>query len=239
MPPTVEQNVAVGEEVRTSIKLIEAGLKQLQRIDGANDFYHLPMLLLASGFERLMKTIVCFHTLHERGEYPARNAFPRGRTGHDLTRLLNKITQECFSEAYLNRVPAARQDVEYLRNDSRLRELVRILSDFGQAARYHNLDIVLGGSPTTLSAEQQWEQVELAILREDDDWAEQLKAPVNTDKLYKRITTDLVVRLEMFARALTRLFTIGGLGDEAKRHTGTIQPFLFLRDAELGKRVYK
>jgi hypothetical protein len=239
MPPTVEQNVAVGEEVRTSIKLIEAGLGQLQRIDGANDFYHLPMLLLASGFERLMKSIICFHTLHETGEYPGRNAFLRGRAGHDLARLLNKITKECFSEAYLKRVPVARQDIEYLRTDKRLLELVRILSDFGQAARYYHLDVVLGDNPTTSSPEQQWQQVEMAILREDNDWADQLKPPVNMDKVYKRITNDLVVRLEVFARALTRLFTIGGLGDEAKRHTGTIAPFLHLCDDELGKRAYK
>ncbi len=239
MSPTVQQNLALGEELRTSIKLIQAGLGHLQRIDGANDFYHLPMLLLASGFERLMKTIICFHALRETGNYPAQNAFPRGRKGHDLVRLLNRVTEECFGEAYVERVPAAREDVEYLRTDSRLLELVGILSDFGQTTRYYYLDVVLGNAAGMDSPEQKWQQVEMAVLIEEDDWVDQLKRPANSGRLYSRITTDLVVRLEMFARALARLFTIGGLGDEAKRHTGTIAPFLFLRNDELGKRVYK
>jgi len=238
MSSTVEQHVALGEEVRTSIKLIEVGLGQLQRIDGANDFYHLPMLILASGFERLMKAIICLHTYHETGDYPTRKAFPFGRKGHNLVWLLNKITEECFSPAYLEKVPAAREDVEYLRTDAQLRKLVEILSSFGQTARYHNLDIVLGEKPKTSSPDQMWTHVEMTVLKEDDDWAHQLKATANLDKLCKRITTKLVIRLEMFVRALARLFTIGELGDEAKRHTGTIARFLFLHDDELGKRVY-
>ena len=50
--------VALYEELRTSRGLIRAGFGHLQEIDGGNDFYHLPHLLMASGIEKLMKCYI-------------------------------------------------------------------------------------------------------------------------------------------------------------------------------------
>jgi len=234
---TLQQRFALEEEVRTSIKLIEAGLGQLQRITGANDFYHLPMLTLANGFERLMKAIICLHAFRETGKFPDRSAFPSGVKGHDLTRLLNEITGKCFDKKYIEGRKAASYDIDYLCNNPQLTELVRVLSDFGQSARYHNLNIVLGVETATLSPKDQWEQVENMVLKEDDDYAHQwLSSDLNV--LYSKITVRLVSRLERLARALVRLFTIGDLGQEAAQYTGVIEPFLFLSDEKLGKRKY-
>lgn len=240
MTATVEQHVALGEEVRTSVELIKAGLGHLQRMGAANDFYHLPMLLLASGFERLMKTIICLHTLRETGEYPSPSdpILGGGSKGHDLARLLDKITTDCFNPAYVESVPAARKDIEYLRRDPRLRKLVEMLSNFGQAARYHDLNVVLGRPSDIASPEREWKKLELDVLKGDSEWQDELADPAKWDMLYKMIASNLVARLERFARALSRLFTLGGLGHEAKRHTGTIAPFLFLRDEDLGKQTY-
>jgi hypothetical protein len=231
--PTAVQHVAMCQEVATSVKLIEAGLGHLQRIDGANDFYHLPILLLASGFERFMKTIVCLDALRRTGAYS-----PGDIKGHDLVPLLDRITAECFSDDYLQTVPAARSDIDYLRRDDRLRDLVRVLSDFGQTARYYELDTILGKTPSASSPDQMWSQVELAILTDDPDWAQKLRHDPGLRETYSAITSNLVKRLEMFARALSRLFTIGELGERAKVHTGTIGPFLYLRDTDLGTRKY-
>ncbi len=240
MTATVEQHVALGEEIRTSVELIKAGLGRLQRMGAANDFYHLPMLLLASGFERLMKTIICLHALQETGEYPSPRdpTFRGGSKGHDLVRLLDKITMHCFNPAYVESVPAALKDIEYLRGDPRLRRLVEMLSNFGQAARYHDLNVVLGRPSDIASPEREWKKLELDVLKEDSEWVGTLVDPTRWDELYETIATDLVARLEKFARALTRLFTIGSLGAVAKKHTGTIAPFLFLKDEELGKQTY-
>jgi len=234
---TLQQCTALEQEVRTSIKLIEAGLGQLQRITGANAFYHLPMLTLASGFERLMKTIICLYTFRETGQFPSRSAFPRGVRGHDLVWLLDKITSKCFDGEYIKGRQAASEDIGYLCNDVQVRELVKVLSDFGQSARYYNLNVVLGENTTVLSPHRQWDRVERTVLEEDADWAHQLMA-ADLDELYSRITTKLIIKLERLARALVRLFTIGGLGPEAKQYTAVIAPFLFLRDDDLGKRKY-
>ena len=133
----------IGEELLTAIRLLKTGLRELNRMTGANDFFHLPILLLASGFERMMKTVICCHHLETTGMYPDRSVFLRGNRGHDLVRLLEHITQQCFSNNYLARIPAAETDINILRNNKKLLNIVRILSDFGQSARYYNLNVVL------------------------------------------------------------------------------------------------
>jgi hypothetical protein len=238
MAPTIEQQWAIQEEVRTSIKLIEAGLGHLQRIGGVNDFYHLPMLLLANGFERLMKTIICLYHLGETDKFPEGKSFFRSdRKGHDLVHLLDRVIAACFRPDYLRR-PAARDDLQYLRRDPRLRQLVQLLSEFGQAARYYELDTVLGQRHDTDSPDDTWRRLESEVLGDDPQWMDKLKDPSNVRWVYLEITTRFVIALEKFARALVRLFTIGDLGDEALAMTGIVKPFLFLDDGALGTRDY-
>ena len=52
------------------MRLLKTGLRELNRMDGSTDFFHLPILLLASGFERMMKTVICCHYLESTGEFP-------------------------------------------------------------------------------------------------------------------------------------------------------------------------
>ena len=122
--PTTSQEFFIGEELLTAIRLLKCGLRELNKMDGTTDFYHLPIQLLASGFERLMKTIVCCHHLETTGEFPKRSIFPRGKKGHDLIHLLDMITKQCYSDDYIKKIPAAKNDINFLRNDLRLRTIM-------------------------------------------------------------------------------------------------------------------
>lgn len=72
MPPSLQQKLAIDQELLNAIRLIQAGFGQLQNLDAANDFYHLPLLTLSSGFERFMKVILCLRILEKTGEFPGR-----------------------------------------------------------------------------------------------------------------------------------------------------------------------
>jgi len=124
MAPSIEQKVALWHELETSIRLLKVGLRELQRIDGANDFYHLPLLMLANGCERFLKVIVCLHHVERHGEFPTGSEIFRGRTGHDLTALLDRVVAECFSANYTDRIPVGGEDIEFLRNDQRLKRVI-------------------------------------------------------------------------------------------------------------------
>lgn len=229
----------IGEELLSSIRLLKSGLRELNRISGGNDFFHLPILLLATSFERLMKTIICCHHLSTKGEFPNRDIFPRGRHGHDLIFLLDFITKECFSDEYIEKIPAARQDINFLRNNKKLRRMVQILSDFGQSARYYNLNVVLGETKPGPSPDDEWQELEMEILKESPNWMEDIQDPKKCDETHKKINIKLTKYCEMLARSLSRLFTIGGLGDEAKRISSYTHDFLFLSDEKLGKTNYE
>ena len=69
----------MSEELLVAIRLLKCGLRELNKLNSEHDFYHLPIQLLASGFERLMKTVICCHTLETSGEFPDRNIFPKGK----------------------------------------------------------------------------------------------------------------------------------------------------------------
>jgi len=85
--------------------------------------------------------------------------------------------------------------------------------------------------------EQQWQQLEFDILARSKDWQRKIKEN-DIDKNLHEINQEIIIMIEKSVRALTRLFTIGGLGNEAKRYTGYISRFLFLRDDQLGKQTY-
>lgn len=239
MITAIEQELSLHNELLTAVRLTQMGLKEVRNIDGGNDFYHLLMLTLAGGIERFMKVIICFHILETTGTFPS--VYPwegkKKKKGHDLVFLLGHITTRCFSNDYLRRIPVAKDDIDYLRNDTHVLEIVRILSAFGQSARYYNLDLIKGqknyGSP-----KDEWQKLESIILRKKPDWQKIIDNDLNLDETYKHINQEIIIHLEKFMRALSRLFTIGGLGQKAKQYSSAVFPFVQLSDEQLGKTEY-
>ena len=217
---------------------LRRGLGELQRIDGANDFYHLPLALLAGGLERLCKVVFCFHSLERMGRFPSsRRDFPAGKNGHDVQAMFQWITKNCFDTTYCKR-PAADADLKFLRDDPTLNSIIRIVSDFGAGARYHHLDIVLSGVSATRAPEDVWQELELQLLKGHGNW-EELLSHSSLDDAYRLISHEVVSPLEQALRAISRLFTLGPLGSEARRFLGHLRPILTMRDEEFGRTDYR
>lgn len=83
------------KEVETSVKLLKKGMGDLQNISGANDFYYAPILLLSSGYERLIKCLLCLAFMDENMNFNETPYDPKGREGHNLDRLLKKLLAVC------------------------------------------------------------------------------------------------------------------------------------------------
>jgi len=165
--PSDIKALALEKELLNATRLINAGLGQLQALDGGNDFYHLPALTLASGFERLMKIILCLQSASTADEFSG-DPFPIGKKGHDLGLLLKEIRQKCFNDGYTRNVPAASKDFEYLQSED-LGEFILLLSNFGMSARYYFLDIMIDRSPEFDSPETSWQKIQMSILLGRDD----------------------------------------------------------------------
>lgn len=227
----------LGEEVLTSVRLIQKGLAEVQRIDGANDFYHPALLLLSSGLERLMKCILCLRSQAVGGDFPSAKQIKD--YGHDLERLRDAVVAACFDDEYRGSRQAADIDAAFLESDLRLRALLTSLSRFARSARYYNLNMVGGDEPDTDSPEQEWAGLEMEVVSERPELWKALEAPSGSGPIFDAISREFVGRIEVFVRALCRLFTLGPLGDNARAYTGYLTPFLSLRNENLGRHDYR
>ena len=226
-------------EVETSIRLIRKGMAELQGISGANDFYHVPILLLSSGYERLIKCLLCLASIDEKGEIKEIPYEKKGRRGHDLDLLLNKLLEICEEKDYSSKFPAAKEDINLLKNDKKLRKIVSILSEFAQSGRYYNLDMFIDGKSDYDKSEDKWEELETAIALSRKDISKKIKTPGELGHIYTEINKEFIIVLEKFARALARLFTLGDFGKFAKQISPYVHDYLFLKDEELGNRDYR
>jgi len=241
--PTTLQKVMIGEELLSAMRLLKTGLRELNRINSRTDFYHIPLLLLSSGLERLMKVAICCHYLETTDKFPDRSVFSKKQRNikptHDLIWLLDKITQQCFSSEYLSQIPAAQNDIKFLQTDQKLRKIIQILSDFGKSARYYNLNVVLGDVDPGPSPDDEWQKLEMEVLKGDPFWKENIADPKQSNAIYCRINKELTIQCERLTRSLSRLFTIGGLGALAKQISSHTHHFLFLMDKDLGNTDYE
>lgn len=234
------ENLAYGEicllrEVETSIKLLKKGMGDLQKISGSNDFRHAPILLLSSGYERLIKCLLCLALMDENRKIKG-TLFEKGK-GHDIDYLLCRLLSVCEQKNYSSKFPAAKTDIDLLSKDKDLRKIISLLSDFAQGGRYYNLNIVLKGTSTYKDPDEGWDKIVNTIIQRREYLLKELYNG-DSDYFYKEIDRELIITLEKFARSLARLFTLADFGDFAKRASPLVFDYLMLMDKDLGTRNY-
>ncbi len=222
------RHFALSEEVFTAAKLIRYGLRSIQDRDVYRDFIHLPILLLANGFERLLKTIICFRHREDHGSFPTIYDIKT----HNVLDLVGRVATTCYPDSY-RKIPAADEDYRFLTRGPLLRGILKVLSDFGQANRYFNLDVVIGRRGSGDTSEDIWgRMVEWQVLDRHPEWCKELGEPGNM--VHERVGQELLKVFERLARALCRLFTLGDLGDMARANSPYLHEFYCIMD--LGTR---
>jgi hypothetical protein len=242
----ISKNTCLIFEVGISVKLLKKGMGDLQNIGGANDFYDAPILLLSSGYERLIKCLLCLAFMDENMNFTEKPYYPRSREGHDLTLLLKKLLEVCEKKDYASKFPEAKADIDLLGKDEDLRKIVSLLSSFAQGGRYYNLDIVLEGNSKYNDPTTMWQEIEGVILQKRGDLLKKLSGSetynIRSDiynNIRREINHELIITLEKFARALSRLFTLAGFGDFAKQVSPLVHDYLMLKPDDLGTRDYR
>lgn len=232
---TTGQRLALCVETRAVVELSRRGIEELWRIDGGNDFVHLPLQLLAQGFERLLKLTYSLAWLKQHGTLPDHDVFIK-RYGHSVIRLTDDLVELVDTEPeYVSR-PAVQADLTFIRTDSDLRRCLTLLSTFGTWSRYYRFEEFLGTrnlSPAD-DPDRAWHSIELDALRARPHWIDPLSAEA-TAEAHWHVAGYVTRTLEKFARAIVRMWVLGALDEEARRHTATLGHFLFLDDDELGK----
>lgn len=241
----VHKFVAIDDEVRTSMNLIHTGFAELQNIKGANDFFYFPFLLLSNGFEKLLKLIICLYYWEQFGEFPTLEDFKRSKkdNGHNLLYLKDIVVKKC----YFVDTPELEKDLYFLKGNVTLNKLIDFLGEFGQYSRYYNLDVIISNKKQrSKNIKLLWEGLEADLLIADSELFEKFKYCIeDNDNLKlreleivnKQVRAKTIILLELFTRALTRLFVSGKM-EQAKIFREAISTFLLIDDSELGQRDY-
>ena len=232
----VHQRVGLVNEVLTSNGLLWHGLASVQAMTAANDFYHMPMLLLSSGLERLGKCILILRCGKVAGRVPTVREL-KGY-GHSLRDIVDSIIGECFNDEYRKR-EVAREDESLLRSDQSIARVVAFLGDFGRGGRYSDLDTVCGGGAPAASPEQEFQSLETDLVMGDPDLRAMIANPRQLEELCESIARLVVVIVARIIRALARLFTLGPLGDGGRQVYAPLSHFLHLSDRQLGTTDYR
>jgi len=208
-------------EVKTALILYGKGMNDLKGLSRGLDnlryqvdsleFILIPMFLLSSSFERLIKCLLCLVLLDERGEFEEKPYKYKERDGHNLVYLLNRLIIVITRKENLSKFSPLSSDIEFLKKDKALKEIVKALSNFGLGARYYNLDMVLKGKSTSESPIKEWDVIEMNILSITRGLDEVLKIP-----RHKRIAEtqkDIIETIEKFFHILRSLFELAGIRD--------------------------
>ena len=222
------------EELESSRDLIKSGFGHLQEIDIGNTLYHLPHQLMASGLERFMKCYVLLIYDGRHGSYPDNTYVERLR--HDLQKLLKLICTDFYGGTER---PWVQRELHFVTTDSVLQDCIRILSLFGQKARYYNLDVVTGVHNPPIDPKAEWTALEFSV--EDAAPFLQNQEALHRD-YYPRVHSRLIARMERLVRALAMQFTLGGHDDRngtIGRLSSVYTEFRNIRDEELGTTDYR
>jgi hypothetical protein len=234
MTTDVERFLCLLDELDTSDRLIRAGFGSLQEIDTANDFYHLPHQLIASGLERLMKCYISLVHQDRTGAFPDMS-FMKG-LGHNLVDLHQTICRSYYGGTVR---PLVQQELVYLTTDATLQECIRILSHFGRYGRYYNLDVVAGSPHSPTDPKAEWETLESSV---EDPTPYLGDAEAVERDYYPKVHAKLISKLERMIRAIALQFTIGDHTDQFGNLSAAsceFSDFRNLRDAELGTIDYR
>ena len=199
----------------------------------ANDFIHLPLQLLAQGFERLLKLTYALAWMKQHGHLPDTRTFRQ--FGHRVDRLTDELVTLVATQLEYASRPAVQDDLDFLRSDPLLRSHLQLLSAFGTWSRYYHFEEFLGAvHGDEADPELTWDRIEMEILASVEGGLALLQHPGRADEVQRLLSEQITSVLERFARAITRMWTLGALHPEAQRLTGIIGDFLFLHDRDLG-----
>jgi hypothetical protein len=231
----IRQKGAFILEADIAFYTIEAGLAAIDknRPYAPKPYYFLWFSLLSTGFERLMKLIICLHEFEQNGAFPTRR-FQR-QMGHNLVALRNEIVARCFTPTYCASV-AGQEDYQFITSNNVINAILSAIDDFAREDRYMFMDNITDPAIGREWPKRRWEEIERFAL----------SVPVYDHLLMhdhaercRRANVMMKAHVEQFVRALARLFIHGNLGDLARSQFVQVMEYIRIDDADLGRKTYQ
>ena len=227
------QVVALVDETETAVKLLDEGLRVIAEWDGGEDHRIRGLFSMSQGFERLLKLTMTL-ILRAEGAPPSSAHFKHEKYRHRLLALFDEILDK--ARANTDVMQALGKDIDFCSSDKHLREMLDILGGFGEAGRYHYLDVLLDGTSQADDSMDRWCALEVAVLSEDPKWSQRIHADdyaLFSRTWYPHLAARQVGTIQRAARLLVTLWTLGPAQGEGKKYKGSLRRFLNLTDDQL------
>lgn len=231
---TVLKEIYLEDRIKTSINFLKTGLAEFQKFRIDNSYCELPMITTSFGIENLIKSLIVIHYWNDIDQINKLNN-NQGIKTHKLSTLLENLTDIC-EEKKFNR-PALQSDLIFMKTNKHLEDLINLFSKYGQGGRYYSLDMILKEKSSHSNPIEEWEKVKNSFLDERQDVKDRFFNEPQYD-YHPEIMKELIIILERFFRALSRLFTLGDFGELAKKMSPLVYTFLMKMDKDLGKTEY-
>ena len=175
-------------------------------------------MLLAIGYEHMMKDIICIGHRGETGNFDV----TLSKWGHDLKYLLETVVSKYMTDSFFFDTQAGKASLEFVKEDRILDGMLWILSDFGQADRYYYLNVVTSKDPkenwSLESAEQRCASFEINLYKEylGPNWQELFAKQSPKEDPFKVSAPMLVKTFYRFNEALAWTFKQGHLDKDVE-----------------------
>ncbi len=226
----VDQMITLQQEFDLSFKLLRRGLGELQKIDYANDFYFLPLLLLSQGIERFLKSYIIAYKIENKEN----KLFDEELRTHSLLDLIKFVRERYYT---IGPRDIDIKDEQYLSENVHLKRVLTILSDFGKNGRYYNINHLI--NPQSVSPILEWEKLERELgTLTNEEWFKP-KEVEEVNKYYQKVTSKIIIVIERFLSILSRQYIFG---KKSKVVLGATMPnfsfFECMYEGDYGKTDY-
>jgi hypothetical protein len=226
---------AIHQEIEASFEYIRVGLVNLREQKSGVSNNHVTLQLLASGFERILKTLLVIKYKYCNGSFPelvkTKEFFIPYDGGHGIEKMLIEMVEYSPEIKGYDSIPMIREDMAYLEDDNFMK-FINILTEFSKFGRYYYIDTIVSGGFN--NARNCFDEFKYFIGIQNQDVDEKVHSYPEEETIKINNT---IICIEKGARAISRFFSHGfdGLGQE---YFGGIIRFLLLKDEDLGKLDY-
>lgn len=231
----IEKIVAIGEEIEASFIFIKEGINILNSQKSTILNNHVPLQLLASGFERLAKILLLLKEKYVRGSYPMlegkKNYFSDYNNGHGINKMVDELITYSETVKLMRTIPIIIDDMKYLKTDIHFKKFLDIITDFSIQQRYYYIDTIVKMNRPEKNCFADFKMLIYSYSVGID------VSSMTYEEEERYNLTSVIITIEKGVRAISRFFT-HGLGDEGRKHYGDYSSFILLNNKDLGKLNY-
>lgn len=227
------QILSFSNEIKISITCFKKGLVEFSTFGPTTSNLFVPLLLLSTGFERILKILYSLHYYDKNSSFPENKELKK--YGHDIKKLLDSFVEVCSLHNIYRTSSARKEDIDYLKNNLDFKQLISIINDFSKSSRYYNLNFISEPKQNSGDSMEFIHNMQKVFRQRNPEIDKNIFVPpYNTQLLYDRFNPYIIELIQRSLRVFSYGFTQGAFGPLALQvSSGLMNDFLYIKEENL------